>query len=198
MDAWTITEVRGTEVESHLEGLASLRIRVFKDFPYLYDGSIEYERNYLRTYFKSPRSFVALCFDGSHGALVGASTAVALADEEESFREPFRKRNIDPATVCYYGESVLLPEMRGRGIGREFMRRREKFARSLPGVERLSFCAVVRDNPPKGYRPLDAFWESEGFREVPGLTTTYSWKDLGSKKETSKQMQFWMKNMEVR
>ena len=178
MDAWTIKEVRGSEAERFVDGLASLRIRVFRDFPYLYDGTMEYERRYLRTYFASPRSFVALCFSGEH--LVGASTAIPLADEEESFQRPFRDRGLAPEKICYYGESVLLPELRGRGIGKAFMVAREKFARSIPGVTHAAFCAVLRptDHPlcPPGYRPLEPFWEATGFRKIPGLATTYSWK----------------------
>jgi GNAT superfamily N-acetyltransferase len=197
MDAGAvITEVRGREAERFVEGLASLRIRVFRDFPYLYDGDPSYERKYLRTYFASPRSFVALC--NSAGTLVGASTAIALQDADEEFRRPFLGQGLDPATICYYGESVLLPELRGRGIGREFMARRERFARSLPGVTRAAFCAVIRGGAPAGYRPLEPFWESEGFRPVPGLVAKFSWKDLGDAAETPKRMQFWMKNLEVR
>lgn len=52
----TITEVRGGEAERFVDGLASLRIRVFRDFPYLYEGDRQYERRYLRTYFASPRA----------------------------------------------------------------------------------------------------------------------------------------------
>jgi GNAT superfamily N-acetyltransferase len=192
MDAGTlITEVRGREAERFVDGLASLRIRVFRDFPYLYDGDMAYERKYLRTYFASPRSFVALCHVA--GRLVGASTAVPLADEEESFRRPFRERDIDPATVLYYGESVLLPEFRGRGIGRAFMDRRERYARSLSGITRATFCAVVRGQAPG---TLEAFWESVGFRKVPDLVTEYSWRDVGQDHETKKPMQFWMKHLE--
>lgn len=193
MDAWMLTEVRGGEAERFVDGLASLRIRVFRDFPYLYDGDMNYERRYLRTYFSSPRSFVALCH--RDGELVGASTAIPLGDEEEGFQRPFRERGIAPESVCYYGESVLLPELRGQGIGRAFMRARERYARSLPGVTHAAFCAVVRAHAPAGYRPLDPFWEATGFRKVPGLVTRYAWKDVGDSAETDKQMQFWMKSL---
>ena len=196
MDAGTtITEVRGREGERFVEGLASLRIRVFRDFPYLYDGNMEYEKKYLQTYFSSPRSFLALCF--SHGTLVGACTAIPLADEEESFQRPFVRNGIDPKTLCYYGESMLLPELRGRGIGRDFMARRERHARSLAGVTHAAFCAVIRKATPAGYRSLEPFWESVGFRKIPGLETEYSWKDIGEAAETTKRMQFWMKKLEM-
>lgn len=35
----------GAEVESLLQDLAELRIEVFRSFPYLYEGSLDYEKN---------------------------------------------------------------------------------------------------------------------------------------------------------
>ncbi len=195
MKGWELREVRGPEARNYLDGLAGLRIRVFRDFPYLYEGDLSYERRYLETYFSCPDSFVALCFSQEH--LVGASTAIPLISEERSFQQPFIDAGINPSEICYYGESVLLPELRGKGIGRAFMQARERYARSLPGVTHASFCAVVRpeNHPgkPTAYSPLDSFWESEGFSKVPGLTAEYSWKDTGHTAESPKLMQFWKK-----
>lgn len=109
---------------------------------------------------------------------------------------PISRRRARSSAICYYGESVLLPELRGSGLGREFMARRERYARSLPGVRHAAFCADVRGAHPAGYRPLDGFWESTGFRRVPGLVTEYSWKEVGEASETPKQMQFWMEDLE--
>ncbi len=39
-------------------------IEVFRAFPYLYEGSAEYERKYLSTYARSPGSIFVLAFDG--------------------------------------------------------------------------------------------------------------------------------------
>jgi len=44
--------------------LAELRIKVFHDFPYLYEGSLDYEKNYLKIYTESSRSGVLVdCHD---------------------------------------------------------------------------------------------------------------------------------------
>ena len=40
----------GAALIEHISDLASLRIEVFRDFPYLYDGDFEYEKKYLQTY----------------------------------------------------------------------------------------------------------------------------------------------------
>ena len=59
-----------------LDSVAALRISVFRDWPYLYDGSLAYERDYLRTYIDSPNAILVGAFDGDR--LVGASTGTPM------------------------------------------------------------------------------------------------------------------------
>lgn len=190
-------ECGGQKLTNHLEGLAQLRITVFNDWPYLYEGSLDYEKKYLQTYIKSNHSFVLLAMNGPK--IVGATTAILARDEEEAFQIPFMKQGLAPEKVCYFGESILLSEFRGLGVGKEFMNRRLLFARSLPGVTHASFCAVVRpsNHPsrPSDYKPLNTFWEQMGFQPVPGMQTEYSWLDKGDQVETKKVMQFWLQEL---
>ncbi|MBM3573233.1 MAG: GNAT family N-acetyltransferase, partial [Alphaproteobacteria bacterium] len=69
----------GARLDRHLDDLARLRIEVFHDFPYLYEGTIDYERDYLRSYAQSRGSVIVAAIDGGH--LVGAATALPMADE---------------------------------------------------------------------------------------------------------------------
>ena len=46
-------------------------------------------------------------------------------------KTPFLTADVDPGSVFYFGESVLLPSWRGQGIGVIFLKEREDFARSL-------------------------------------------------------------------
>jgi GNAT superfamily N-acetyltransferase len=171
--------------------VADLRIAVFQEYPYLYDGDREYEEQYLKTLAESDKSLVVLA--EKHGRVVGASTALPLVDADPLFAEPFHS----PERYFYYGESVLLPEHRGRGIGKAFFFFREEVARS-EGYERACFCAVRRpeEHPrrPAGYRDLAPLWDRQGFSKT-SLTTTYPWKDLDDVKETAKVMEFWEKKL---
>ena len=187
----------GEAARSFAHQLADLRLKVFWDFPYLYEGSHAYEMKYLETYFQAKHSYVFLIED--HGRIVGATTGIWAQEEEESFKKPFSIAGIDPAEVFYFGESVLLPEYRGKGLGKKFFEERERFAATLPFIKYASFCAVERphDHPlrPHDYQPLDTFWNMMGFKSKPGLTTEYSWKDRGEEIETKKLMQFWIKEI---
>ena len=189
------TRLSGAAIEPHLKGLAQLRIGVFREFPYLYDGSAEYERKYLQTYVDTPRSLVMLVHDGN--ALVGATTSLPMADETEEFQRPFVAAGFDIARVFYCGESVLDPRYRGHGIYKHLFHAREQHARNLGGFALCTFCCVQRGADhalrPQGYAPLDAAWQRFGYREQPQLTTQYTWKDIDETQPSAKTMRFWTK-----
>ena len=44
-----VVKVKGKEILPYIEALGKLRIEIFKEFPYLYAGDMEYERKYLNT-----------------------------------------------------------------------------------------------------------------------------------------------------
>lgn len=189
----TVRALTGADLHAALDDLAALRIAVFAAFPYLYDGSAEYERAYLAEFTAAPAAVLVAAFDGAR--IVGAATASPLIAQDNYIREPFLRAGIDPAGVFYFGESVLLPDYRGQGIGHAFFDHREAAARDW-GARQASFCAVVRadDHParPADYSPLDHFWRRRGYTPVDGLTGRFSWAEHGEEQESPKPMQFWM------
>ena len=184
------------ELSARIDDVARLRIRVFRDWPYLYDGDFEYEARYLRPYLESEGAVVVGAWDGDR--LVGAATGAPMEDHAAEFAAPFAARGLDLSAIFYCAESVLLPEYRGRGVGGAFFDYREAQARRL-GRAKSCFCAVVRpeDHParPADYAPLDPFWRKRGYAPVEGLTAAFPWKDLGDEEETEKPMQFWMRDL---
>jgi len=167
-------------VRRHLDAVAALRIAVFRDWPYLYDGDAAYEREYLDAYAASANSVFVLAFDGD--AIVGASTGLPLADDSAEFRAPFDATGIDAMRVFYFGESVLLPACRGQGLGHAFFDHREAHARSLGRFDLSAFCAVDRDpadpRRPTGHRDNDAFWIKRGYARQPGMTMRLHWNEI--------------------
>lgn len=190
-----IERLVGPEIERGLDDLARLRMTVFREWPYLYDGDIEYERRYLGIYARSPRAMVLLVRDG--GRAVGATSAVPLDDEDAALRAPFERAGIEPARVIYLGESILLGDFRGRGLYRRFFSEREAHGRALGGFDTAAFCSVVRpdDHPlrPAGWEPLDPVWQRFGYVPRDDLIATFPWRDLGDANETEKPMRFWTK-----
>ncbi len=194
-----VTAVRaltGAALVAALDDVARLRIAVFRDWPYLYDGDLDYERGYLQSYRDSDRAIVVGAFDGER--LVGAATGAPLADHAEDFAAAFDGTGLDLSQIFYCAESVLLPDYRGQGVGHAFFDLRESHARAL-GFAKSVFCGVQRpdDHPmrPADYRPLDPFWRARGYAPLPGVIARFSWKDLGEDSETLKPLQFWIRDL---
>ena len=198
-DSLTIRRLTGSdpELRAFLPDLARLRIEVFRDYPYLYDGTVEYEEKYLETYTDCPESIVVLVLDGDKA--VGATTGLPMDAETEEFRKPFVEAGYDPSCIFYCAESVLLPAYRGRGVYPKFFAEREAHARALGRFDLCTFCCVQRpeDHPlrPADYVPLDRIWSKFGYVKHPELTTTYDWKDVDTAEETAKPMVFWLKSL---
>ncbi len=192
----TIRRFTGAALNDYLDDVARLRIEVFRDFPYLYDGTMDYERKYLQTYVRCPEAVVVVAFAGDE--VVGASTAIPLQFEELNFRQPFVEHGYDPVDVFYCAESVLRSDYRGQGLGVRFFEEREAHARSLRDFAYYAFCSVVRpaQHPlrPAGYEPLDRFWQKRGYSKHAQLRASYSWKDIDQQHQTSKQLEFWLKS----
>jgi GNAT superfamily N-acetyltransferase len=184
----------GTDIEPWLEAAAELRIQVFADFPYLYDGSMAYEMDYLGQLATAPGSTLVLARAGDK--VVGCATAMAMTGADPEFQQPFRETGMPLDKIFYFGESVLDARYRGLGIGHRFFDHRETQA-SRYGAGITTFCAVQRasDHPlrPADYRPLDAFWQKRGYTRRDDLTTEFSWKDVDQPAETRKMMVFWLK-----
>lgn len=192
----TVRPLTGAEILAAIDDLARLRMAVFADWPYLYDGDPAYEAEYLREFIAAPDGVLAAAFDGSR--IVGAATASPMRAQKAEFRAPFEERGIDTDRLFYFGESVLLPEYRGRGIGHAFFDHREAQARAC-GARATTFAAVIRpdDHParPAGYVPLDAFWRRRGYEPVPGFITELAWQEHGESGESPKPMQYWMREL---
>ena len=110
-----VTSVTGDDIVAILPDLARLRMIVFRDWPYLYDGTLEYEEKYLATFAAAKGAVVITAYDGQD--MVGASTAAPMIEHADEFGEPFKNAGYDLSKIFYCGESVLLKSHRGYGLG---------------------------------------------------------------------------------
>jgi len=182
----------GAALAGAIADVAALRLTVFREWPYLYEGDLEYEQRYLEPYIESPNAVLVGAFD--QGKLVGAATGMPLTEHADDFAAAFEQTDIDVRQAFYCAESVLLPPYRGLGIGHRFFDLREDAARQQ-GHSLNTFCAVVRppDHParPANYRPLDPFWRARGYRPLKNVVAHFQWQDIGEPLETHKSLQFW-------
>ena len=83
-----VRALRGEALEAALDDVARLRIAVFRKWPYLYDGTLEYERNYLTTYRDNPGALLI----GPPGVTKShAAKALALSAVQRGFKVLYRE-----------------------------------------------------------------------------------------------------------
>ncbi len=192
----TIQSYTGNQVNLYKKELAALRIKVFREFPYLYDGTLDYEEKYLESLIRSEESIIVVAF--ADDSVIGMSTGMPLKNEPAEIKQPWTNHGFDVNDIYYFSESVLLKEYRGIGIGLKFFDERESWAKNLNFSE-ATFCAVIRaeDHPakPSGYTPLDEFWYKRGYKRKDNLTCKMSWKEVCETMESVKELQFWYKHL---
>ncbi len=189
-----IESYQGQDILTHVNELAGLRIEVFREFPYLYEGSIDYEIDYLQKYADANASIVGIARAGRK--VVGATTGLPLRDADKEFQQPFLEQGHSVDEIYYFGESVVLPDYRGFGTGAKFFGLREKAALEW-GARSTCFCAVERpaNYPlrPQSYRSNHSFWNRLGYQEHPELSCRFPWKQVDSSGDVINTLTFWIK-----
>lgn len=197
LDTVKIVTVTGDKVKALIPEIAALRIEVFREYPFLYIGDVEYEKRYLKKFTTMKDAIVVMVFD--HETLIGISTGYPFIYEEENLQQLIRASGRNPEDYFCFGESVLRKSYRGLGLGKRFFEEREAHVRALNRFTHICFYTLLRpaNDPlrPADYRPLAPFWRSRGYVEHPELVGTVSYQEIGEPEETPKKMVFWIKSL---
>ena len=191
-----LTRLDSNSSKFELESLAHLRIEVFRSWPYLYNGTLDYEMEYLTSYIQSSRAAIFILKDGTKA--IGATTCLPLSDVEE-VKKPFLDKKLNVDEYFYFGESVLLETYRGYGWGHQFFNVREQWAAQWPQYKYTCFCAVERpENHPQrpvNYRDNEVFWRKRGYTKYPELFCQLEWLDMLETEPTFKNLTFWIRSI---
>lgn len=193
-----IRHLTGEAIREHSAAIARLRIRVFREYPYCYEGNEDYERHYLTGLIEDKQALVLVAEEA--GEIVAAATSLPLmgpADITAAAVPLFRGAQEDPTNYYYFSEILVLPPYRQRGIAGTFYRKRMQFAQDL-GYRHLCFAAVINQAPkPAGYFDPTPLWHKLGFTPRPELVIDYSWPTRqgdGRVVDQVHQLMFWTGN----
>ncbi len=186
----------GTAIADLLDELATLRLEIFREYPYLYQGRREDELAYLRTYVEAPDACVIPAYDGT--AVVGAATGMPLIHEDPQLPEAFSGSSFPFNQLYYVGELLFYPAYRSQGLGRRLLARLESHVRSLGSFRSLTCATVERpdDHPlrPADHIPITRFLGRTGFERLPGVATNFVWRETDGVRRDH-PMQFWIKKL---
>lgn len=189
----TIIELSGTKVLDFLDQLAGLRLSIFREYPYLYDGLLEDEQRYLAGY--ANQGVVLLAMEAEQ--VVGAITGMPLAAESEAFTGPFRAAGLVPEQFYYIGELLLVPACRNLGYGSRLLARLEQTVAQQGRYTDYCLATVARpdDHPlrPAGFVLIERFCRRHGYRLIEGVAAQVSWQEVQGQVCTNR-LDFWRKS----
>ena len=185
----------GNKTNKYLYEIASLRIIIFREYPYLYKGNRKEELHYLHRYAEVQDACAIVVFDD--GNVVGAATGIPLRHEKKLLGA-FACSHYPIDETYYVGELLLDPAYRNLGLGIGLMAMMEEYVRSLGKYRNLTCVTVVRpdDHPlrTQEYVPIDRFLFNAGFLLFTEITTFFRWCEIdGSNNEHL--MRFWIKRL---
>lgn len=192
-----VVSFKGKKILEFIPQIARLRIEVFAEYPFLYDGDYEYEMRYLEKFSHIQDAIVVAAFNQEE--IIGISTGFPFIYESQNLQNVFKQAGRNPQEYFCFGESVLRKSYRGQGIGKKFFDHREDHVKQLDQHKYICFYTALKPlNDPKrptDYRPLKPFWESRGYQEHPELVGEVSYQEIGETEETPKKMVFWIKEL---
>jgi GNAT superfamily N-acetyltransferase len=201
MTALLYKTYNGSDIQSQVNDVATARIEGFRDYPYLYQGNLNYEKKYLSGYCQEPNALLICVYDNQYLAAVATSIPLdSPSDIVAGAPKLFRTFGEDPQEYYYFAEIIVRPEYRGAGIAKEIYKLRMHHAASL-GLRGLCLAAVERsfDHPlrPKDYKLSQPVWQREGFIKTD-MTFVYTWPTIQTDGTVSDQeniMRFWTKKL---
>jgi len=184
------------DIHSYVEDIARLRVTVFKEYPYLYDGNFDDELLYAQKFVNSPNSLVCLLFDKNK--VVGALTGLPLAYEDVLIRDTWEQNSNTPlSSVYYFSEMLMYSEYRKHGYGSKLFVTGENCVKQYSSFDTITLITIHRNNnhplQPTSYKPLDHFCEIHGYTKHDDITCIISWKEIGASEASQNELIYWSK-----
>jgi len=189
--------LKGNEVIAYLPKLAELRLSFYREYPYLYEGNLADEENYLSLYANSENSLLAVAKNGEE--VVAAVTGIPLLESAEENIKLFAQKGIPAEHLFYLGEIVLSQEYQKSGVQQELYQQFEKAVIGLKRYDAIVVCEIERGSEDSkrvsSALSSEVCWEGRGFTRQPEWSTHYTWKDVGDVETTHHLMVFWGKGL---
>ncbi len=197
-DSLKIECLSALEAKKYISDFARLRINVFREYPYFYEGSLEYEKAYLGEYFLCNDFYALAFFDGER--ICGMGTLIPLESSFAEIKELFAKLKLDAKDYLYFGEVILEAPYRGKKLLPIFMAEAFKVARKL-GLSKIAYMSIVSSKSdklrPANYRDSNAIMQKHGTRLIENSEMTFSYKSALSGQDEAHTMQCYELDVET-
>jgi GNAT superfamily N-acetyltransferase len=205
----TYTVFKNTAVHTYLTHVGRMRSKLYKGFPYLYDATIDPEKEDVSSYKNSPDTIMVAAFAGDEfvGFTIGLplkdfNSSCTLEEEVALATEKFKNVGVNLNTCFYLGEILVEPEYQNKGVEEALYKSLEQEVKATNAYTSISLIHMDRGDShplkPKAFiDPEKTIMENNDFIKT-GHTVTYSWNTLqpdGSPRLQDNAMDFWVKNL---
>ncbi len=174
--------LRGTQITACISTLAQLRIALFREYPYLYDGNIKYESQYLKEYANEPNAMLHVVYYGDE--IAGMFSGMPLTSHSGiviELSQAMQNRGLDNIDkYYYYGEVLISPRFRKIGIFNLLFLSLNYEAKNM-GFTDSCLLTVERsaEHPQKpiGYNQSDGMWKRQGYKRN-GIIIDFEWPTI--------------------
>jgi GNAT superfamily N-acetyltransferase len=180
-----------------------MRLEIFREYPYFYHGHPAQELQYLAGLPEHAHNQLLIAKEGS--SVVAMATAMPLSADRDIGKEVSEKlasAGLSEQSFYYYGEIMVYPAHRQRGIARRFYEMREEYARKL-NYQYACFSTFHQPfetlERPDGYFDPAPMWQRLGYRHWDDLLLWSSLSTLsadGTEEMVHYPRAFWLKDLE--
>lgn len=191
-----VKTVFGKEILNYIPNISKIRLVGFEERPYLYNGNMEKEEEYVSGYSSTDQSALFLAYNTNK--IVGFLIASPLADYCElastNIQEIFNAHNIPLKDFYYCGEIIVLPQHRNIGVAQKIFAEVEKVAKQL-GRKYLCLMTIKSEHQ----TPDNIGFAKFGFDVKKSVKVIYKWPMLdesGKLTNAEHKMSFWTKQIQ--
>ena len=172
--------ITSLKIASYIDKVSEMRLRIFKEYPYLYYGTMAAEKNYMMLYTTDAKATLALAYDDNK--IIGISTGIPLLSNADIINDCpnlLMESGEVPADYYYYGEILLEREYRGYGISSRLYAAQDLLVKKW-GFNKCCILTVMRDmqHPlkPENYQCTENIWKHLSFKQFEHpITTMFTW-----------------------
>ncbi|HLC06649.1 MAG TPA: GNAT family N-acetyltransferase [Candidatus Babeliales bacterium] len=198
---YSIKVLTQDELKTLLPFVAQLRVNIFRNYPYLYDGNIAEEMDNLEKYAQHNNSALAIAYYNENpvGFLCGSDLIHYSVHFENSVADLFKGVDLNIENYYYCADIIILPEHRGKYLAPQLFDAIENYAQQK-GYTACCFITEHHENhplKPRDHKSLVPLWNSLNYKKS-ALITYASWQTHqvdGTIKLEQHPLIFWLKNL---
>jgi len=196
--AYEFTVLKSADLASVLPFIAEQRMSCFSGYPYLYDGTFEYEMSYLSWFANLLQSAAVVVYYEQKpvGFLTGVA-AVSFGEHFTDSQQAFESQGLDFASYYYFSECIVVPGHRGHNLSEQMFALLEEYALRNGFTK---FCFVTEEHDyhllkPASYISLGKHWERLGYTKS-NIEIRQRWKTFqadGTSTDSDHTLTYWLK-----